>query len=121
MAQAAPRALWPEARGGGGGGGGGSGGGGGGGPSGVAAPAPAPAGEPPLPQRWRRAPGADEAAGRQRVFSGTACLLWLGRSRLMQATGATFAFGTVVSWCRPWFNVAFDDGRTVNVCSVHPS
>jgi hypothetical protein len=33
----------------------------------------------------------------------------------VQATGAIFAFGTVVSWCRPWFNVAFDDGRTVNM------
>jgi hypothetical protein len=38
-------------------------------------------------------------------------LAWLGRSRVARLDAGVFALGTAMGWCRPWFEVAYDNGR----------
>ena len=66
--------------------------------------------EPQLPARKRKE-GWGAVEVRLRRHEGSVGPVLLGRSRVMRTDGMALLFGTVSSYCQPWFEVTFDNGR----------
>ena len=75
--------------------------------------APGSPGGSPLPSRKRKATAGPP---QPRLTTGVAGPVWLGISRVLQVDRwGRMRFGTVRSFCKPWFEVVFDDSETLKM------